>query len=223
MSRLARAGVAIIAMGVVAMGVAVAGQAPLRSIPAADAPPAAVVDAGAAARHLFDAARDSQWEEAASQLGALQRALANLPNDAGSGALRRTLRTRAHDLTQTVAHKRRLATMEAANDVTRFAADLANTYHTNVPAQLRLLDYYGRQLQIGIVAHRPALIKRATADLRQAWNDIRPQLEQRGRFDDVRRLTDIVATLGITKRPADVERLAEAELSAVDRLQAEMK
>jgi hypothetical protein len=113
--------------------------------------------------------------------------------------------------------------MEDANDVTRFAADVANTYHAKEPAQLWWLDYRGRQLQIGVAAHRPALIKRATADLRQAWNELRPQLEERGRLDEVRRLTDIVATLEIAKRPADVERLAEAELNAVDQLQAEMK
>ena len=122
-------------------------------------------------------------------------------------------------LRDAVGRRHRVRTMEAANDVAHITADLAQTYHTLVPAQLPLLDYYGRQLQIGIAARRPALIRRATANIGEAWNAVRSDYERRGHVDDARRLTDIVVSLEGAKHRADVERLARAELEEVGRLE----
>ena len=196
-----------------------AAQVPSRAVPAADAPPRAVVEAGDAARYLFDAARDGRWHEADSQLAALQTDAANLPESRGEPALRRSLRTRMRQLSGAVGRRQRVRTMEAANEVAHITADLTQTYHTIMPAQLPLLDYYGRQLQIGIAARRPALIRHATANIREAWNAVRRDYERRARVDDVRRLTDIVVSLEGAKRQSDIERLARAELEEVGRLE----
>ncbi len=211
---------AVLAMLATSAAVA-ASQAPARRIPAADAPPAAVVQAASAARYLFDAARDSNWDDVAPELAALQTAVTALPEDAGDPQLRRSIRMRTHDLATAIRRKRRIPAMEAANAVARFAAEVAQTYRTDTPAEIALLDYYGRQLQIGIAAHKQAVIKRAVADMRQAWEAVRPELERRGQTDDVRRLTDIVVTLEGARRPDDMKRLAQAELDEVGHLQTD--
>jgi hypothetical protein len=214
---------AIGAAAAIAVLATLSSQTSSQGLPAADEPPAAVVEAADAARYLFDAARDSNWDEAASQLEALRTAMAALPNDLGAPKLRHSVRIRARELARTVPANERVRTMEAANEIIQSAADLAHTFHTSTPAAMTLLDYYGRQLEIGVAAHRPSLVRRATADMRQAWNELRPELERQGRIDEVRRLTDIVVSLEGTTRAADVQRLARAELDEVQHLEATMR
>jgi hypothetical protein len=86
-----------------------------------------------------------------------------------------------------------------------------------------LLDYYGRQLELGIAASRPSALKQATADLRQTWKSIEPDILRRGHVDDARRFTDILVQLEGAKRPADFIVPARAELAAVDRLETIFK
>jgi hypothetical protein len=110
--------------------------------------------------------------------------------------------------------------MQAANEITRITAELVAGFPSEVPAQVSLLEYLGRQLEIGVAAHRPAVVKRATQDIRQAWNEIQTDLLRRGRTDDVRRLTDLVVSLEGTTKMTDVEGLAQREIDEVQHLES---
>ena len=50
--------------------------------------------------------------------------------------------------------------------MTRLVAELSAPYQAEIPYKIILLDYYGRQLELGLAASNPATLKRATADLR---------------------------------------------------------
>jgi hypothetical protein len=110
--------------------------------------------------------------------------------------------------------------MEFANSITRIVADLSGEFQTEVPIAVVMLDYYGRQLELGIAARRQSTLVRATADLRQQWDRIEPTILQRGHVDEARRFTDIVVQLEGARRPADFAAPTSAELTAVDRLEA---
>ncbi len=190
------------------------------AVPAVDRPPMALADVGTAARALFDEAQANRWDGAAAQLVTLQKALQDLPGGVGPADIRGALQSRVRILSRNVRNRQRANTMDAANEVTRLVAALADSFVQPTPAQLSLLEYYGRQLEVGTAERRPAVVRRAVQDIRQAWDRIEPDLLRRNRADDVRRITDIVVSLEGKPEAPQVERLAKQELDAVQHLEA---
>jgi len=197
--------------------------AQIATIPTADRRPLALSEVDDAARYLFESARDSKWMEAEAQLRTLRDAVEDLPAGLQPADVASALRGRMRELPDTVAQRDRVRTMEAANAITQSVIGLSTRFQTRVPAQIPTLAYLGRQLELGIAAQQPALIARATADIRQTWNELRPQLEHAGHVADVRRMTDIVVSLESTTQVADVGLLARSELDVVSHLEAELK
>jgi hypothetical protein len=197
---------------------AIATAAPLR-----DPPPAALVSVGESAEILFDAARTSQWQTTTEQLRALSDAAAQLPPDLPKPVLVTQMRSRIDEVRQGAAAHRRVETMDSANAITRLVADLSAEFQTDVPVGVVMLDYYGRQLELGIATGRQSTLTQATADLRQQWDRIEPTIQQRNHVDEARRFTDIVVQLEGAQQPADFAAPTRAELDAVDRLETIFK
>jgi hypothetical protein len=191
--------------------------------PLADAPPAALVRVGESAEGLFDAAAASNWLTATEQVQGLSEAASQLPPHLPKADLVAQLRTRIDDVKQSAAARRRVETMDFANSITRIVADLSAEFQTEVPIDVVMLDYYGRQLELGIATGNQSTLTRATADLRQQWNRIEPTIERRGHVDEARRFKDIVVQLEGARRPAECAAPTRAELEAVDRLEAIFK
>jgi hypothetical protein len=188
----------------------------------ADAPPAALVSVGESAEGLFDAARASQWQAGVVQLQLLNEAASQLPH-LPKADLVAQLWSRIDDVRQSTAAHRRVETMDSANSITRIVADLSAEFQTEVPIAVVMLDYYGRQLELGIAAGRQSTLTQATADLRQQWDRTKPTIEQRGHADEAGRFTDIVVQLEGARKTADFAVPTRAELDAVDRLEGIFK
>jgi hypothetical protein len=165
------------------------------SIPRADRPPAALRDLAQAAILLFDDANASDWSSASVAMLTIQGASSSLPLDLPTPDVAGQLRSRLKWLGQHVRARDRLATMDDANGVMRLAAEWSAQFQTDVPYDVLMLGYYGRQLELGIAAGRPDALTHASTDLRSTWNRIEPTVETRATVDDVRRFTDIVARL----------------------------
>jgi hypothetical protein len=189
----------------------------------ADAPPAALVLVGESAESLFDAARTSQWANATAQLQTLNEAASQLPSSLPKADLVGQLRSRIDDVRQNAAAHSRVETMAVANSITRIVAELSGEYWVEVPVAVVMLDYYGRQLQLGIATNNQSTLAQATADLRQQWDRVRPTIERLGHADEAKRFTDIVVQLEGARRPADFVAPTNAELEAVDRLETIFK
>ena len=194
----------------------------LQPIPSADQRPLALSEVDDAARYLFESARETQWDEAQAQLRTLQDAFEDLPSGLGPADVFASARSRVHELPDSVARHDRVAVMEGANAITGLVIGLSERYQSNVPAQIPRLAYLGRQIELGIASHNPTMIARATDEIQQTWNEVRPELEQRKHLADVRRMTDIVASLE-TGKPTRDGPLARAELDAVSHLETEFK
>ena len=108
--------------------------------------------------------------------------------------------------------------MDDANRIMRASAELAEHFQTGARATSMLLGYYGRQLEIGLAANNPALLRTATADLKTVWRDVQPEVERRGDTDDDQRFTDVIAALDGAQRPRDYVAPARAELAEADRI-----
>jgi hypothetical protein len=182
-------------------------------------PPRELAQIGGSAAEIFDAARTSKWQDASVSLEALGDSERRLPSSGLTPDLLMQMRTRSTDLHHAVKSRHRVAAMDAANSLTRLVAELSSSYETAIPYKVVLLDYYGRQLELGLVASRPTMIRRATADLRQTWNSIEPTVLRQGGVEDARRFTDIVVQIEGARRPVDLAVPVHAELAEVNRME----
>jgi len=183
-----------------------------------DGPPASLVEVGDSATELFDAARLSNWSDADVVLQTLKTSSAALPTTWSTPDLASRLVSRLAEVRASVSARQRLQTMDLANGITRLVADLSSEYRMPVPYPLVLLDYYGRELELGIAAGDQTRLAQATADLQQTWNRFERTVLERGAVDDARRLTDSVAQLADARAPGDFVAPTRAELAAVDAL-----
>ena len=183
-----------------------------------DGPPLALTQIGTSAAALFDSAQASKWPDAAASVQALKESASALPSAGLKPDLDALLRSRIHDLDGSVKARRRVHSMDVSNRITLIVADLSAPYQAELPYKIVLLDYYGRQLELGLAASRPSTLTQATADLRQTWNSIEPSILRRGHVEDARRFTDIVVEIEGARRPADFVAPVRAELAAVERL-----
>jgi hypothetical protein len=192
--------------------------APAASIPAADRPPSALTQIGDSATMLYDAAYAADWNAAGEWMQSISDAASALPPALPKADLVAQLQSRVRGEGQHVSAHERVDAMDDANALTRLAAELSTDFQPLVPFEAVMLGYYGRQLELGIVAARPATLKQATADLRTAWNRIEPSVERRVTPDEARRFTDIVAQLEQARRPSDFVAPTRSELAQADRI-----
>jgi hypothetical protein len=183
-----------------------------------DGPPSSLVEVGDSAKELFDAARLSKWSDADVAVRTLKTSGAALPTTWSTPELGSRLVSRLADVEASVSARQRLQSMDLANGITRLVADLSSAYQTQVPYALVLLDYYGRELELGIAAGDQIRLAQATADLQQTWNRFEGTVLERGAVDDARRVTDSVAQLVDARAPGDFVAPTRAELDAVDAL-----
>jgi hypothetical protein len=188
-------------------------------VPTAERPPSALMEVGEAAESLFDAALAKNWTAAEGQLEALKASAGDLPASLPKPDLVAQLHSRLDALGASVASHQRVETMDDANGITRIAAEIATKWQTRIPYEVILLDYYGRQLELGIASGKLDSLKRTTTDLRSTWNMIEHTILERGHTDDAKRFTDIVVQLEAARTPDDFVAPARAELAAVDQLQ----
>jgi hypothetical protein len=183
-----------------------------------DAPPSSLVEVGDAATEIFDAARLSNWSDADVALQAMKTSGAALPITWSTPDLASRLVRRLAEVEASESARQRVQTMDLANGITRLVADLSSEYRMPAPYALMLLDYYGRELELGIAAGDQSRLTRATADLQQTWSRFERTVLERGAVDDARRFTDSVAQLAGARAPADFVAPTRAELAAVDAL-----
>jgi hypothetical protein len=183
-----------------------------------DRPPAALTEVRDAATQIFDAALLSHWPDADVAARSITNAALELPTVWSTPDLGARLVQRIAEVAEAVSARQLVRTLDLANGITRLAADLSSGDQTPIPYALALLDFYGRELELGIAAGDQNRLTRATADLQQTWNRFELTVLQHGAIDDARLVTDSVAQLVGARVPADFVEPTRAELTAVDSL-----
>ncbi len=186
---------------------------------ALDPPPAPLTQIGDAATQIFEDARLSRWNNASLTARVLRESRSAFPTGGLAPDLIAQLRTHITGVERGVHARRRAATMDEANGLSRIVIELSAHYQARVPADVMLLDYYGRQIEIGLARSQPATLRRATADLRQTWNTVEPSILGKGDVDDARRFTDVVVQLEEARRPADYAKPVLAERAEAERIE----
>lgn len=182
--------------------------------------PKPLEEVGHFSENVYDMAKLNDWGKASADLASLKQATGQLKTDA------RTAKVDAAQLTASlakvdnaVAKKNRAAAMEEANRITMIAANLTASFKPQVPTEVTLLDYYGRELEIWAEAKNPAKLKTTATEIRRTWDKLRPSVESHGGTGEVKKFSDLAARVEAAKTPDEYARLATPVLDEVDNLE----
>jgi hypothetical protein len=178
-----------------------------------------LLELGQSAKSLFDAAYASDWRSASEQVRAMNDAASTLPRDLPHPDIVGHLKSAVQYAADGANARDRIETMDEANTITRLVADLSASFQPQVPYEATMLGYYGRQLELGLVASRPSLLAQAADALQSTWSRLEPTLERRGNADEAKRFTDIVAQLVGAQRSAQFVAPTRAALTEAERIE----
>lgn len=156
-----------------------AGAACARSAtkPDVPSPVAAIAHHG---ENVYDAARATDWPRATASLDSLQQEGTGIGTIAGVGdSLRTQLVAHLVTLSRAVTARDRFGALRSANELTRLAAEATRPFAPSVPAEVTLLDYEGRLLELWAEQNDLTRLRSSTALLRQTWQAVRERVESR--------------------------------------------
>lgn len=177
--------------------------------------PLALVNTGEFAENIYDAAFGTNWSEAKRKLAALQHAVRSLPSTLHAKA---EIESTLLKLDSSIRAGDRIKTLEQSNLITRLAAEESAAYRPTPPVQVSLLDYYGRELQIGAETSDAAALRQAAIGIKQAWEQIRSETIRRSP-SQASRFDRLVAAISSAQHAPQYARLAATELEQVDALE----
>lgn len=192
--------------------------APVAASPAAD-----LEQAGHWSENLYDRALAGDWTGAATDLQALRGSLERL---------QRSFRGSEHLSSATAATTRISAAISArdaralareANAVTRDVALLTASTHPAVPADVTLLDFYGRELEIWAAAGDSGNLRKTQREAAETWARLAPLLTVRGATAERDQFGALMKRLEDARNIDEFRALAKPILDEVDNLEKVFK
>jgi hypothetical protein len=110
--------------------------------------------------------------------------------------------------------------MREANLLTRLDAELSRPSRPAVPADVTLLDYYGRELEVWASARDEAKLHATVVAMGTTWRGLRPQVVAAGGSAVASRFDSLVKQAESAPHAHTLARLATPILDEVDRLEA---
>lgn len=180
--------------------------------------PVSLTKIGENGEAVYDAAKIDDWTKATASLTSLENAAKQMSSEM-RGNNTSALDSNITALREAVTAKNRLAAMQEANSITLAAAKLTAQYKPKVPVEITLLDYYGRELEIGAAANNTAKLQATAAQMRQTWDTVRPSIQAHGGSTQAQQFDSLVARVQAAKSPTEYGRLATPVLDQVDNLE----
>lgn len=183
-------------------------------------PPAAAAteEIGHYAENLFDWGKIGDWTKAQSDLAALQTADAKLRSTGQVTDLHGADEFLATIGKSVQGHQAR-ALMHAANEMTRVAAEINRPFHPQVPVEVTLLDYYGRELELWSEEGNAAKLNETRSKVKETWDAARPAVVAKGGNIEATQFDALVAQLTKARTPTDFAATATPVLDSVDLLE----
>jgi hypothetical protein len=179
----------------------------------------ALADSG---NDIYELAQAGKMERLAKKLELLKKNAAALsyiqdqPNNLLLPRLGRTI----SDLEQAVGAKDRLDTMRCANRITLIAATVAVHLKPNLPTEVSLLEYNGRELGIWSEAKKTDKLSGIVMRMHLAWQTLMPRLVERNGIKELRRFSEIMGRLELARTPEEYGRFARQATAEIDDLKA---
>ena len=206
----------------VAMGSAVAVKAGPKPKPAVAAATktSAIEELGHYAEDAYDQAKVADWAKGKVSVDGVKAAVRRLgPAERRDAALARQIDGAVSSLDKAVSARDKGAAMREANLLTRLDAELSRPFKPAVPADVTLLDYYGRELEIWSSAGDEAKLRSTVAAMGTTWRSLRRQVVAHGGSNVAGRFDSLVEKAEATGNLDALTRLATPILDEVDRLE----
>jgi len=183
--------------------------------------PTSVSQVGEDGENIYEAAKASNWTQVTAKLTLLKNAAKKIDTESkiSENPNEDQLDAAITALNKAVPAKNKLATMRAANQTTLLAANLSPQFNSPVPVQVTLLDYYGRQLEIGAAANNMNQLKETAKDMSRTWHAVRPVVESRGGAAQAQQFDHLVARVEAAKSSNEYGSLSTPVLNQVDNLE----
>ncbi len=183
--------------------------------------PTSVSQVGEYGENIYEAAKANNWTQATAKLTSLKDAAKRIDTESkiSENPNEDRLDGAIAALNKAVPAKNKLATMRAANQTTLFAANLSAPFNPPVPVQVTLLDYYGRQLEIGAAANNMTQLKETVKDISRTWNTLRPAVESHGGSAQAQQFDNLIARVEAAKSSNEYGSLGTPVLNQVDNLE----
>jgi hypothetical protein len=180
----------------------------------------AIEDLGHYAEDAYDHAKTADWAKGKASVEALKAAARRLgPAERKDAGLMRQLDGASSALDKAVTRRDKAAAMREANVLTRVDAELSRPSRPAVPADVTLLDYYGRELEIWAAARDEARLRSAVVAMGTTWRGLRPQVVARGGSAVASRFDSLVKQAESAPGVDGLAHLATPILDEVDNLE----
>jgi hypothetical protein len=180
----------------------------------------AIEDLGHYAEDAYDQAKVADWAKGRASVEAMKAAARRLgPAERKDTALTGQLDGALSALDKAVSRRDKPAAMREANLLTRLDAELSRPSKPTVPADVTLLDYYGRELEIWASARDEAKLRSTVAGMGTTWRSLRPQVVARGGSQVASRFDSLVKAAESAPGVHGLGRLATPILDEVDNLE----
>lgn len=184
--------------------------------------PASLTNVGEYAENIYDAAQAKNWKTASAKLTSLQNAAGQLEKDLASTSSSvgiTQLQADIAEIQKDIPARNQIGIMDASNDATRAAAQLTTYYQRQTPMEVTMLDYYGRELQIGVAKKDMNMLKKTATDIKNSWDSVKASVESKGGSAVAKKFDSTVSQIDSAKLPRQFARLANTELNQVDDLE----
>jgi hypothetical protein len=194
-----------------------AGPAPVAAVRPSTS---AIEDLGHYAEDAYDQAKVADWTKGKASVAALKAAAGRLgPAERKDAALAGQLDRAVTALDKAVSGRDQAAAMREANRLTRVDAELSRPSRPTVPADVTLLDYYGRELEIWASAGDLTKLRSTVVAMGTTWRGLRPQVLARGGSKVASRFDGLVKQAESAPRLDTLAHLATPILDEVDQLE----
>lgn len=170
--------------------------------------------------NIYDMAKLNDWGKAMADLSRLKKAVEGLKTDPATTKIDTVeVASTLSKLENAVSRKDRSTAMQSSNRITMIAAKLTASFKPQVPAEVTLLDYYGRELEIWAAANDQTKLNSVAKDIRQTWDKLLPTIESHGGSVEAKTFGVLVEKIEKAKTPNDFAQLATPILDEVDNLE----
>lgn len=171
------------------------------------------------AKRLFEGAMKDQWDQVSSEANALKASVCGLEHTFDTRqTFLDSLDTKTAQLMAEITAHDQVATMEAANEITRMLHEPGPRSDSRGSRQFSLLDYYIRELEVGTVQKDVTILRHTVEDTRQTWNEIHSGVTIASR-GEAKRFDEILGRLEQVKRLADYPPLVRLARAEADKMQ----
>lgn len=168
---------------------------------------------------IYNSAQQGQWSSASACVPALRQAVRELPVEreyvaASVPELNRTI----NNLNAAISVQDPMATMMYANNITMISARLSVPYSPVLPVELKMMEYYSRELEVWSGVGNMTRLQSISRDMRQSWDSVKPMIQINTSLETPTRMDALIGRLSSAQNVQQYRQLVkpiQSELAAI--------